>query len=74
MGIDVKAAGHGEHELDGIDVEEDGEEEGGVDPEGAGIVEAVAAEEAEVRHPDDDEEKKQRAKGKKPRSAAWNWS
>jgi hypothetical protein len=63
VGIDLDAAGHRKHELDGIDVEEDGEEEGRVDPHGAGVVEAVAAEEAEVGHPDEDEKEEADGKG-----------
>lgn len=63
VGIDVDAAGHGEHELDGIDVEEDGEEESGVDPHGCDVVEAVPAEEAEVRHPDEDKEEEADGEG-----------
>jgi len=53
-----------EEELQRVDVNENGEEEGEVDPEGGGVVQTVAAEEVEVREPDEDEQSKADGEGR----------
>ena len=70
-GLYLESAGElsdeeGEEKLERIDVEEDHEEQRGIRPDGDDVVQAVAAEEAEVGPPDRDKEKKQTANGMKP--------